>query len=64
MVDNAVAEHEGAWVGRSIYDAPDVDSVVYLTQTDHELKPGDIVRNEIVASRGYDLIGVAVGPPK
>jgi ribosomal protein S12 methylthiotransferase len=64
IVDHSVQQQEGVWVGRSIYDAPDVDSIVYLTQTDHKLKTGDIVRSEIVGSQGYDLIGVAVEAPR
>ena len=64
MIDHPINEQPGAWLGRSIYDAPDVDSIVYVTQTDHDLKPGDIVSNEIVGSRGYDLIGVAIEKPR
>ena len=63
IVDHAVAEQDGAWVARTIYDAPDVDSAIYLTQTDNELQPGDIVAAEVVGRQGYDLIGVAVGEP-
>ena len=63
IVDHAVAEQPGAWVGRTIYDAPDVDSVVYLTETENTLRPGDIVPTEVVGRQGYDLIGVAIGEP-
>ena len=63
IIDRRVDEQSGAWVGRTIYDAPDVDSVIYVTETDHPLKMGSIVSTEIVGVQGYDLIGVAVGVP-
>jgi ribosomal protein S12 methylthiotransferase len=47
-----------AWIGRTYADAPDIDSVVYVTG--EGLRPGQFVRCEIVASQGYDLIGVAM----
>ena len=45
-------------MGRSYADAPEVDGVVYVTG--EGLAPGQIVPCEIVATRGYDLIGAAV----
>jgi len=51
-----------AWIGRSYADAPDVDGVVYVTGK--KLRSGQIVSCEIVASRQYDLVGVAVGKPR
>ncbi len=51
-----------AWIGRTYADAPDIDTVVYVTG--RKLQPGQIVPCEIVATRDYDLIGVAVGPPR
>ncbi|HVC93411.1 MAG TPA: 30S ribosomal protein S12 methylthiotransferase RimO [Pirellulales bacterium] len=48
-----------AWIGRSYADAPDVDGVVYVTGK--KLRTGQIVSCEIVASKDYDLVGVAVG---
>ena len=61
IIDHRVPESENAWVGRTIYDAPDVDSVIYVTELEQSLKPGHIVNCEIVGSQGYDLIGVAIG---
>ena len=58
ILDAPVAGQRMAWVGRSQADAPDVDGLVYVTGKG--LKQGDIVECEIVASQGYDLIGVAV----
>ncbi len=63
IVDHRVDGQANAWVGRTVYDAPDVDSVIYVTETEHRLKPGNIVSCELVGSQGYDLIGVAVGDP-
>ena len=63
ILDHAVPDQPGAWVGRGPGDAPDVDGLVFVTQTDHELAPGQIVPCEIVASQGYDLVAAAVGAP-
>ena len=63
LIDHAVPNQPGAWVGRSRHDAPDVDGCVFVTQTEHELAAGQIVPTEIVQTHGYDLIGVAVGQP-
>lgn len=44
------------YVGRSAWDAPDVDTHCYFTAA-RELTPGDFVQVEILYSEGYDLIG-------
>lgn len=64
IIDQSVPEQPGAWIGRSAGDAPDVDSIVFVTQTEDKLKPGDIVPCEVVTFKDYDLIAVAVGKPK
>jgi ribosomal protein S12 methylthiotransferase len=51
-----------AWIGRTYADAPDVDSVVYVTGSG--LRSGMIVPCEIVAKQDYDLIAVACGEPR
>ena len=63
IIDQPVAEQPGAWIGRSKGDAPDVDGAVFVTQTEDELQPGDIVPCEVVTFQNYDLIAVAVGAP-
>ena len=63
ILDQPVADQPGVWIGRGSCDAPDVDGVTYVTQTDHELSAGQIVQCEIVASQGYDLIAAAIGVP-
>ncbi|MEC7564320.1 MAG: 30S ribosomal protein S12 methylthiotransferase RimO [Planctomycetota bacterium] len=60
MVDLPVPDEDHVWVARSHADAPDIDCLVFLTSTEQNLVPGDIVTAEIVASQGYDLIGVPV----
>lgn len=62
LIDTPVAGEKQAFVGRSYADAPDIDSVVYVTGKN--LRPGKIVPCEIVAHREYDLIGAAVGKPR
>ncbi len=64
IIDQRVPGQSSAWVGRSRHDAPDVDGCVFVTETDQPLAPGQIVPTEIVQSKNYDLIGVAIGKPK
>ena len=54
MVDDA--DEEGAYVGRSRYDAPEIDGTV-IFRADAELKPGDIVNVRITDAFDYDLTG-------
>jgi ribosomal protein S12 methylthiotransferase len=57
LVDGPSPEHELAWTGRLAGQAPEIDSIVYLTDGDPEvLRPGDLIEAEIVDSRGYDLV--------
>jgi ribosomal protein S12 methylthiotransferase len=62
LIDKAVDDAQRVWIGRSYADAPDVDASVFVTETpDFPLKAGDLVDCEIVSSKDYDLVGVAVG---
>jgi ribosomal protein S12 methylthiotransferase len=57
MVDGPSPEHELVWRGRLAGQAPDIDPVVYFTETDTEsLRPGTLLEAEIVGSREYDLV--------
>jgi ribosomal protein S12 methylthiotransferase len=57
MVDGPSPEHELVWRGRLAGQAPDIDPVVYLTETDTEsLRPGTLLEAEIVGARDYDLV--------
>lgn len=54
MVD---AVEDGAAVGRSKGDAPEVDGVVEVLDVEDRVSAGDIIRVEITESTEYDLIG-------
>jgi ribosomal protein S12 methylthiotransferase len=57
MVDGPSPEHELVWRGRLAGQAPDIDPVVYLTDTDTAtLRPGTVLEAEVVGSREYDLV--------
>jgi len=58
VIDAAVQDEPDAWIGRSYADAPDVDGVVYVTGKN--LAVGKMINCEIVATSGYDLVGVSV----
>jgi ribosomal protein S12 methylthiotransferase len=64
VTDEAGVLQTGQWIGRSKFDAPDVDGLVFVTDPELNLSAGRIVRCEIVASQGYDLIGVSVEEPR
>ena len=64
IIDQPVPNQPGAWIGRSQGDAPDVDSLVFVTETEHSLHPGLIVPAEVVTFSEYDLVAVAVQPPR
>jgi len=58
ILDQPVPGEDNAWAGRSYADAPDVDSLVWVTG--ENLSAGQIVECEIVATQGYDLIAAAL----
>jgi ribosomal protein S12 methylthiotransferase len=60
MVDQPVPQQENTWVGRTQADAPEIDSLVFLTGNGTQLLPGQIVEAEIVTVSDYDLIGVVL----
>jgi len=62
LIDREVPDEKGAWIGRTYADAPDVDTVVYVTGKG--LRTGCFVECEVVASHGYDLVAAAVGKPR
>jgi ribosomal protein S12 methylthiotransferase len=62
LIDAYVPDAENAYLGRSYADAPEIDGSVYVTG--ENLAPGRIVPCEVVAFRDYDLVAVAVGPPR
>ena len=61
LLDKPVDGASSSWIGRSYADAPDVDACVFVTPSeDLQLRAGDLVECEIVSSKEYDLIGVAM----
>ncbi|MGE5197918.1 MAG: MiaB/RimO family radical SAM methylthiotransferase [Deltaproteobacteria bacterium] len=53
-------KENGRYLGRSQYDAPEVDGLVYV-DSKNELKPGDFARVKITDSLEYDLLGEVSG---
>ena len=59
ILDRPMPEQENVWIGRTTSDAPDVDSLVFVTGDQIPLRAGQITPCEVVASRDYDLVAVA-----
>lgn len=59
IVDSAVEDQPGVMVGRTAGQAPEIDGVTYVTPSESRLKVGDLVRCEVAAVDGYDLVAVA-----
>ena len=49
-------DEDGAYIGRTQYDAPEIDNTV-IFRSDRELKPGDMVNVKITDAFDYDLVG-------
>jgi ribosomal protein S12 methylthiotransferase len=47
----------GQYLGRSQFDAPEVDGLVYVKAKPNSLKPGDFVTVKITDTLEYDLVG-------
>ena len=57
MVDGPSSESPLVWTARLEGQAPDIDSVVVLTECDPStLTPGGLVDARIVGAKGYDLV--------
>jgi ribosomal protein S12 methylthiotransferase len=56
MIDRPVAGQPQAYVGRTYADAPEIDGQIYVTG--RGLQPGQIASCEVVAAKGYDLVGI------
>ena len=62
LVDGPSGEHEWVVRGRLEGQAPDIDSVVYLSECDPGRMPaGTFIDTEIVDSSGYDLVARPLG---
>ena len=62
ILDVPIEDENDVWYGRTAADAPEIDGGVYVTG--RGLGTGQIVRCEIVAARGYDLVGAPIGKPR
>ena len=60
QIDRKEPGGEGIWAGRTYADAPDVDGLVYVGADD--LRPGDLLRCEIVEALDYDLVARPARP--
>lgn len=52
-------KEQGHYLGRSQYDAPEVDGIVYVKSAKAHLEPGDFVKVNITDTLEYDLVGEA-----
>lgn len=59
LIEEKEKNSQDTYIGRSEYDAPDVDGLVYV-RSSYALKPGDFVMVEITDAYEYDLSGVLV----
>jgi len=58
MIDEKSKEEENIFLGRSEYDAPEVDGIVYV-HSSKKLIQGDLIDVRITDSLEYDLVGEA-----
>jgi ribosomal protein S12 methylthiotransferase len=54
-----VAKGGGLYVGRTYFQAPQIDGVTFV-QSSRDLSPGEVIRCVVVGSDGYDLIAKPV----
>lgn len=59
LIDEPQKGEDHIFLGRTEYDAPDVDGIVYV-HTKKSLKPGDFVDVQIKDAYEYDLVGDAL----
>ena len=61
MIDGPSPEHELVVQGRTAGQAPDIDSLVYLTDCDPaSYEPGQLIRARIADAHGYDIVAAPV----
>jgi ribosomal protein S12 methylthiotransferase len=53
-------EDNGTYIGRSQFDAPEVDGSIYVNKPKRKLYPGDFVNVKITDTLEYDLVGEVV----
>ncbi|MBK5245895.1 MAG: 30S ribosomal protein S12 methylthiotransferase RimO [Peptostreptococcaceae bacterium] len=52
-------DEDGSYIGRTRYDAPEIDNSVIFT-SERNLKPGDMTKVKITDAFDYDLVGMEV----
>ena len=57
LIDAPHPEREGVWIGRSEWDAPEVDGSVLVLSNGKKIQAGDFVQVKVVEAGPYDLIG-------
>jgi ribosomal protein S12 methylthiotransferase len=63
LVDGPSPEHPLVLRGRTAGQAPEIDSIVYLSEADPDAcRPGTLLDAEVVAARGYDLVARPLSP--
>ena len=55
LVEKRSDESELVWIGRTQFQAPEIDGITYLGSSD-QVKPGQIVRAVVTQSTDYDLV--------
>ena len=59
IIDKEHDEWPGLYVGRTWFQAPDVDGITYVSApSDEEIKPGMIVEADITETQQYDLVAL------
>ena len=58
LLDSPLPDQQGVWIGRTRFEAPDIDGIVYVSgfEDPQQINVGSMVRCEIVAADGYDLV--------
>jgi ribosomal protein S12 methylthiotransferase len=59
LIDEKEEKGENIYLGRTEFDAPEVDGLVYV-HTDKRLGPGDLVKVKITDTLEYDLVGQTI----
>lgn len=59
LIDREHEEWAGLYVGRTWFQAPDVDGITYVSAPPEvEIKPGMIVEADIAETQQYDLVAL------
>lgn len=58
LLDSPLPDQPGVWCGRSRAEAPDIDGMIFVSgfEDPDQVDVGSLIRCEIVASNGYDLV--------